>query len=293
MAMSPLGKQVPASRDILLYAVPGSLGAADFKLVDQWRKQGAAVITFSSPAGVFDHHFPLDTVANVIDLWTWTGEFVAACTRSGQMPVLYQSYGLAGGPERAKKYQGKRFHDDLTVRPIAAGVLGREYLDQLERMLAKIDRTQLPQLLQAAKWWSEVPKPAAITLVTGHLFPRHAQDPRALPLCDFAAVPAWENKDLLEAAHPPRFVLYLGYQLAPQKLLAQADALGLKVVYSDVQPAQPPQPAGNILYIDPAWPLADGCVTVPGYDVPILPASGVIQAALYWTIASERAKFVP
>jgi hypothetical protein len=27
---------------------------------------------------------------------------------------------------------------------------------------------------------------------------------------------------------------------------------------------------------------------VPGYDIPILPASGVIQAAIYWTIASER-----
>ena len=57
------------------------------------------------------------------------------------------------------------------------------------------------------------------------------------------------------------FVLYIGYQFAPQKLLDQAKALGVKLVYCDVQPAQPPEPADNILYIDPAWPLADGCVS--------------------------------
>jgi hypothetical protein len=252
------------------------------------------VIQFSSPVGVFANHFPIDTVANVVDLWTWTGEFVAACTRLGQMPVLYQSYGLPGGTERGKKYQGKKFHDDMgSIKPIAPGVLGREYLDQVQRMLAKINETQTPKILQAARWWSDVPAASATTLFTGHMFPRHAQDPRALRFSDFAAVPASEDKEVLDAGHPPAFVLCLGYQFAPQKLLDQARKLGVKVVYSDVQPAQPPEPATNILYLDPAWPLADGCVTVTGYDVPILPASGVIQAAIYWTIASERARLKP
>jgi hypothetical protein len=163
-------------------------------------------------------------------------------------------------------------------------------LDQIDRMLTKIRETQMPKLLQAADWWQQAT--SATILVTGHMFPRHAQDPRSLPLGSVAAVPAWEDKDLLDPNHPPQFVLYLGYQFAPQKLLEQAKALGVKLVYSDVQPAQPPEASSNILYLDPAWPLADGCVTVPGYDVPILPASGVVQAAIYWTIASERGKSV-
>ena len=29
---------------------------------------------------------------------------------------------------------------------------------------------------------------------------------------------------------------------------------------------------------------------VPGYDMPMLPARGVVRAAIDWTIASERAK---
>jgi len=291
MAIAPLGQRAPTNHDVILYAVPGSLGPEDLKILDEWQVKGATAIKFSSPAGLYRNHCPIDTMANVVGLWTWTGELVAACTRLGKMPVLYQSYGLAGGPERGRKYQGKRFHDDLTVKPIPAGVLGREYLDEIDRMLAKIGDAQMPKILRAAGWWEQAT--SATILVTGHIFPRHAQDPRSLPLGRFAAVPAWEDKDLLDANHPPQFVLYVGYQFAPQKLIDQAKAMGVKLVYYDVQPAQGPEPASNVLYIDPAWPLADGCVTVPGYDVPILPASGVIQAAIYWTIASERGQRAP
>ncbi|MGO8930471.1 MAG: hypothetical protein ACLQU3_26690 [Limisphaerales bacterium] len=293
MAIVALGQQVPSSHDIVLYAVPGPLEEADLRIVNEWQAKGATVIKFCSPAGLYHDHFPIDTVANVINLWTWTGEFVAACTRLGRMPVLYQSYGLPGGPERGKKYERRRFHDDLTISPIGPGVLGREYLNQIDRMLAKVNETQMPKIRQAAKWWGLVPKASATTLVTGHMFPRHMQDPRTVPTCEFVAVPAWENKDLFDASRPPPFVLYIGYQFAPQKLVDQAKAMGVKLVYSDVQPCQPPEPVSNILYIDPAWPLTDGCVTVPGYDIPSLPASGVVQAAIYWTIASERGQLSP
>ena len=286
MAIAPFDSRTPMKHDVILYAVPGSPNPEDLKLIDRWEEQGATVIKFSSAAGLYRDHFPIDTVANVVDLWTWTGEFVAACTRLGKMPVLYQSYGLPGGPDRGKKYQGKKFHDDLTIKPIPAEVLGREYLDRIAQMLAKIGDTEMPKILQAARWWGEAT--SATVLVTGHMFPRHAQDPRSLPSGTLVAVPAWEDKDLLDASHPPQFVLYVGYQFAPQKLLEQVKGIGVKLVYVDVQPAQPPEPANNILYIDPVWPLADGCVAIPGYDVPILPASGVIQAAIYWTIASER-----
>lgn len=256
----------------------------DRKLLDQWHAQGATVIPFNSPAGAYKEHFPLDTVANVVALWAWTAEFVSACTRLGKTPVLYQSYGLPGGRERATKYQGKRFHDDPRIKPIAAAELGGQYLQQLDRMLARIE-AQMPKIRKAAQWRRQAA--SATTLFTGHMFPRHAQDARAPALSDLAAVAAWEDKELLETNHPPDFVLYIGYQFAPKKLIAQAREMKLKLVYSDVQPNEPAEPASNILYIDPAWPMADGCVNVPDYDVPILPASGVVQAAIYWAIASE------
>jgi hypothetical protein len=290
MAIAPLNKQAPTNHDIVLYAVPGRINDEDSRIIEQFQKQGAMVVKFESSADLFDDHFPLDTVANVSHLWAWTGEFVAACTRLGKMPVLYQSYGLPGGIERGKRYQGRRFHDDLNIKPIAPGVLGKSYLSEVEDMLASIQETQMQKILQAARWWREVPATSALTLVTGHMFPRHGQDPRAPSFGEFAAASVWEHKNLSDAAHPPRFVLYVGYQFAPQELLDQARTGELKLVYFDVRPGQPPEPASNILYINPAWPLTDGCVTVPGYDIPILPASGVVQAAIYWAIASERAK---
>jgi hypothetical protein len=284
MAIAPLGDHIPGKHDIVLYAVPGAIDGHDRKTFDDWREKGATVIPFDSPTGLFLNKFPIDTVLNVTKLWTWTGEFVAACARLGKMPTLYKSYGLPGGYERAKKFEGKRFHDDLSIEPIAAGVLGKEYLNQIQHMLAQVQETESIKMSRAAEWWAR--SKSAETLVTGHMFPFHAQDPRTIHICDFVRVPAREDKSLL-GANSPEFVFYLGYQFAPQKLLDEAKLTGVKLAYTDVQPGQPAEPSDNILYIDPAWPQADGCVMVPGYDIPILPSSGVIQAAIYWAIASE------
>jgi hypothetical protein len=284
MAIIPLASHVPANHDVILYALPGSLDDNDRKILEEWRGNGAMVITFSSQAGLFQNAFPVDTVINVIDLWTWTAEFAAACTRLGKMPVFYESYGLPGGYGRAKKYKGTRFHDDLSIRPIAAGILGNDYIAQIQHMLGRIQESEMPRIDRAAELWSKAK--SATALVTGHMFPAHGQDPRTIHVCDFVRVPAWENKSLL-GTNPPDFVFYLGYQFAPQKLLDEAKTTGVKLVYSDVQPGRPAEPSENILYIDPGWPLPDGCVRVPGYDIPILPASGVVQAAIYWTIVSK------
>ena len=89
-ALKPAVSQ-SSNQDVVLYAVPGLLDDGDRNLLKQWREQGTTVIAFSSSAGIFDQNFPVDTVANIIELWTWTGEFVAACIRLGRMPVLYQS----------------------------------------------------------------------------------------------------------------------------------------------------------------------------------------------------------
>ncbi len=284
MSIAPLAEHVPADHDVILYAVPGALDANDRKLFEAWRGKGATVVTFCSPAGLFRSKFPVDTVMNAAALWTWTAEFVAACTRSGEMPVLYQSYGLPGGFERAKKYQGQRFHHDLGIPPIAPGVLGGDYIVQVERMLARIQKTEMPKMDRAARWWRQAK--SATALVTGHMFPVHGQDPRTIHICDFVQAPAREDKELL-GPNPSEFILYLGYQYAPQKLLNEAKLKGIKLAYASVEPGQPAEPSDNILYIAPAWPLTDSCVSVPGYDIPILPASGVVQAAIYWAMASK------
>ncbi len=287
MAIRALGKQVPTDQDTILYAVRGQLDQSDKEKIAQWRANGISVVPFASTAGLFGNRFPLDTVVNIAELWTWTGEFAGACTRRGKMPVFYLSYGLPGGPERGKKYQGKKVHDDLIVKPLGPRVLGQAYLDQIDGILKAIGDTEMSKILRASQWWRQTPTNAAMTLVTGHMFPRHALDPRTLLPCGFGAAPAWEDSDLSATTGSAQFIFVLGYQRAPQKLVDRTKASDVKLVYSTVQPAQPAEPEENIQYLNPYWPLTDACVTVPGYDIPILPASGVAQAALYWTLVSE------
>ena len=80
----------------------------------------------------------------------------------------------------------------------------------------------------------------------------------------------------------------LSYQLAPELVIEQAKASGMKLVYDSVSPGDPPEPVKNIIYIKPGWPLPDACVKVPGYDVDILPASGAINAIIYWSILADN-----
>jgi hypothetical protein len=202
------------------------------------------------------------------------------------MPVLYKSYGLPGGLERGKKYRGKKFHDDLRVNPIAPGALGKAYLDKIESILSQIIKTQMINIRKSAKWWREVPDASATCMVMGHMFPLHFQDSRAQAFSDFTAVS--DNASLIDEANHPKFILFVGYQKAPHILIKQAEKLVVNLVYFGVEPAPTSVVVPNILYINPFWPLSDACVSIPCYDIPILPASGVIQASIYWAIAAER-----
>ena len=95
---------------------------------------------------------PLDTVTNVINLWVFTGEYVAACTRFGKTPTLYRSYGLEGAHERDAKYASQMFHNDMTVAPIFPGVLGNAYLDRISKILGKVQHDDIDDITQAGRW---------------------------------------------------------------------------------------------------------------------------------------------
>ena len=46
---------------------------------------------------------------------------------------------------------------------------------------------------------------------------------------------------------------------------------------------------GADLNLSGCWPFGDALVDVPGYDISILPPSGVVQAAAYWMLVAETA----
>lgn len=298
--------------DIVLLAVRESLTEDEHNSIAEWRSKGAYVIAFASgtdeagtltlPDIVINNGGPLglevaddgekklcpvDTVVNVINMWVWTGEFTAACTRFGKMPILHQSAGLPGGRERYGKYRGKRFHKQLTPKSIPPGILGNAYLDAIESYLLSFRNTQMDKLRIAARWLGDTKKDAAL-LTIGHLFPAHFLDPRAVQY--FSIQRSLKPADLESLLKEKKFVFFCGYQAAVQEMVDLAAKYGCKLVYLTVKPATIAEPKDNIIYMRPGWPLADACVSVPGYEVPILPPSGVVNAAIYWALLAEASE---
>ncbi len=293
-------KTTIAAGDVILAASTDQWTPEQIGQMQQWLDTGAQVVLFTNdvpsdvkgkvdaftPAAdpgvkVDGKLCPADANLNLVDLWVWTAEFVSACTRQGKMPILYQSVGVPGGRDRANKYKGQTFHTDLTIQPIPQGNLANAYLDSIAQSLKGVEQ-ETDQLAQAAKWLTQAGPAKSCLAGLAHIFPVHFQDPRGPEL--FGTI-LKRNQPAPDSA---AFVLHLSYQYPPDELLEQAKAGKFKLVYCSVQPGQ--IKADNILRIDPHWALADGAVTIKGYDVPVFPPSGVIQSAIYWSIAADTAR---
>jgi len=292
--------------DVVLYAAPSKIKVGDQVKITHWREQGAYVIAFASKNLSDNKYFPpdalidsgdsegltlkdgtlcpVDTVINVVNAWAWTGEFVSACTRLGKMPVLFQSYWRPGGLERANQYRGRMFHYPMPpgVGPIAAGELGGGYLAEITCCIEELKRESCPAAFPSAgRWVRERGTLAAALLVDGHMFPEHYQDVRAPR--------PFANMSFPLRSPPPNYpplVLLIGYQNPAQLIIDASYIYRRKLIYTSVQRGRDDN-GENIIYIDPHWPMDDGCVQPQGYDIPILPASGVAQAAIYWSILAE------
>jgi hypothetical protein len=288
--------------DIVLYAVPSRMTVADRIRISHWQSQRVFVVGFASARLSSDPYFqpdllidsgddeglplgdgkicPSDTVANIINSWTWTGEFVAACTRLGRMPVLNQSLGEPGALARARQYRGRTFHDDLSVSPIPAGQLGGAYLDAIAASLAGVTRKVPPTLEFAARWLRDTSAPSRGLYAASSIFPAHFADARAPQL--------FGKTGELQLRQPPQtpVSVVIGYEDPPQIAIDFATMRRGRLIYTSSR-RDGADNRQEVLYVDPHTPRGDACVKVSGYDIAILPASSVMQAAVYWSLIAE------
>ena len=68
--------------------------------------------------------YPLVSLENLVLLWTFTGELVAALPRRGHLPTLYQSVLVPGARQRNERRGQQRFESEHEVPPLAPGELG-------------------------------------------------------------------------------------------------------------------------------------------------------------------------
>ncbi len=270
------------------------------QLLDRAREAGcpmAAAIDLHVPGdGTWaDGSISIDAPVKLAALWLWTGEFVAACTRRGKMPPMYLGYAVPGGTERAAKYgRHVRFHDKTPVA-VPTGQVAHDYLAALRRDLAAVAEHETDEIVRTAELALEARKAGRGVYAFLH---GHAVHCSLGGLADPGYF-AQANSDWVELRddiklQPGDFMLCLGFDqpfdnewfgnLAPR---LRRDGVKLAISVTDYKHeaigAIPPEEP----FINQHWGFGDAVVELPGYDVKILPTSGVIAETILWMVQAE------
>ena len=234
--------------------------------------------------------YPLISLQNLVVLWTFTGEIVAALTRVGRMPAMYQSVLVAGARDRNAQFVGSRFHQTHQVPAMPIGQVGGDYLDAIGAILRALIEEEARVIERVGAVCAQVLNDGCVIHVgmISH-FPVYQHgapgDPlymRRLARLDGESPSVAELERELQLGD---LFFFLGYYRRPTQAYQVARRAGTQIVEVITGDGSdgPPQPD---YVIRPKWTFGDAVTRVPGYDVEILPSSGIVQAAIYWAVVA-------
>jgi len=269
--------------------------AEHVKLCDAWIDTGLEVDdrVVELPAGTRAGRG--QALANILNAWVFQAELVAALTRHGKMPTMLKSHAWDDSAEWNGRYRGKmRFHDDLEIRPVAAGVLGQRYLDRIRGLVRTFTATQRAPVARTADLIAEELRHGHKTVVaqTGHttyeLVGKYEDEAWASPVVLYAT--AGRIKQYPELTAEAALVLRLGYSGLDAKLanLMRGKRQRIMLITSahDIRPDfQVPPDLETV--IDTGWDFGDACVRIEGYPIRVFPPSGVMQIVAYEAVNVE------
>ena len=231
---------------------------------------------------------------NMLNGWMFTGELTAACTRRGLMPVFWLSFAIdePRGYPRAAKYslhipKGRpwgepqlAFHNDMAVPPIQAGKIANQYLDHMYSYMDQIVERSMAKIEQGKK---------VFILLVGHAFPWDV--PRTEWRDQFILLgPDWTGQMRpfeKEASKGDLFIL-LCMPTYDRKQVKAAQDKGMDVIVMSAEhPDVSKTRTDSYLWVPAPWPIEDGAVRVPGYDIPLLPVTGIMNGVIYYALRSE------
>jgi hypothetical protein len=227
-----------------------------------------------------DQNFTL--LGNVLSLWTLSGEVASASARAGKTLVFYQSGYRPEARTRNPAYQGRTFHGpgEPLMEPVQPGVAARAYLDSVGQTLRDIRSHELDRIIAVGKEMGRrsASHPALVT-ATSHMMSH-----------EFTGDGKWfqaykgDSNRLDAALGADGYLIWLGYYNGiPSELWDAVRRAKAKAVWICV-----PKPGEkldfeqhNDILIDQHWAEGDAAVSMPGYDVKILPPSGIAQLVIY------------
>jgi uncharacterized phosphosugar-binding protein len=238
-------------------------------------------------------------MANVINMWTFSAELIAAVNRLGKMPTLWQSMFVPGAADRNFRIEKMEFDPQVKVQPVEAGVLGLQFVKSARSDLENIKNNELDKFAQAGKLCAETIKSGnkVVASLVGHFMVAQMRMPDYPNL--FTVKANEYGADYLKPIlNKGDVFLHVGYSYTPVEELSLARQVGAKTIAvftpgpTKIGEGTPVAPDMNQvdIYIDPYWKHGDSVVEVPGYDTKVIPVSGVVMITAYWMILGETVK---
>lgn len=273
--------------------------------LDTLRARETGITTFISshaPRGVGlfvndagERIIPVHRAANIAAMWVWTGEFVAALTRRGKMPPMYQGFAVPGGRERLDRIgRGTKFHEHAPTA-VKAGVVGREFLAQLRVDLRKVESHEMPNIRAAAERTERAHADggALYAFLHGHVIGATLDQPGDPAYFDVLNTDYIAVRDDV-ALKGGDVIFCVGYDQPFdgewfKHFATRARDSGATLIWSftDYKPDLIAALPAEEIVINQRWAFGDAVVALPGYDVKILPTSGVIAEAVVWMVHAE------
>ena len=305
----------PSSHDVIIVGWSNTDLESDQELLSQLKETGSLIIgigpeakqlrtcvdsfLLSNPpcpdlvlSQLNTEFYPLVSLENLILLWTFTGELVAALSRNGVMPVMFQSVLVPGARNRNESFGTIRFHSPHSLPPIRAGQLGDAYLDKISSCLKTLLR-EAPVIDQVAAACAEVlnNKKHIHAFLISH-FPVYQAgapgDPGYMTPLEIYKGETPDPDELERKLNPGDLLFFLGYYRRPTQAyeIARSHECGIVEIITGADEPATVGPDPDYI-IRPGWHYTDSLVDVPGYDIRILPASGIVQSAIYWSVVGQ------
>ena len=242
-------------------------------------------------------HVAVDGVAAALAVWTWTAEFVSACTRLGKMPSMFQGYAVPGGQERARRLlkTNPKFHEEVPL-PVPPGILAKAFLSAIRSDFTTVVNAEGENIKALAA--------QAISVLRAgkklYLFPGTHIVMESHPVASeyFKRInEGWFKIKSEIQLTPGDLVFCVGFDdvfvgLHYEDLIEQLRSTGAVLAWSFTdyksEAGHGAQAIGKQeLFINQHWNFGDAVVAVPGYDIKILPTSGILAEAVLRMVEAE------
>ncbi len=221
---------------------------------------------------------PIHQLGNVLSLWEATGELAAATARQNRTLVFWQSIFAPNAATRNARYTDRLFHQDAVPRmsaDVRPARISGQYLEYISGMIDAIAAKELPAITAAGKLIAGQPQDSTVLAGGTHMGKFAA--PPGFKIADLGPAPLgkWLKRDGI--------LVYLGYYGPDREVWLDLRSIpGAHAIWLGAAEPRPLDFAyRGDTFINEHWDFGDGVVAVPGYDVPILPASGIAELFVY------------